>query len=62
MDKEIVVEITPEGNVTIEGKNFVGMECDKAMKAFEDALGVRKARTNKPDFYSQNQKAKAGQK
>ncbi|MBE3141434.1 MAG: DUF2997 domain-containing protein [Thermoplasmata archaeon] len=62
MTKEIIIEINPEGEVKIEGKNFNGMECDKFMKAFEDALGVRKGRTNKPEYYSQNQKVKAGQK
>lgn len=36
--KQVHVTITPEGNVTIEGKGFVGKECDKATAAIEQAL------------------------
>ncbi len=60
MTKEIVVEIKPDGAITIEGKNFKGIECDRAMKVFEDALGVTKSRTNKPEYKQTGQHQKAG--
>ena len=50
MDKKITIDFNADGSVTMEGHNFKGVECDKAMKAFEDALGVTTKRVNKPDY------------
>lgn len=49
--KQIIVTVEPDGSIKIEGKGFVGAECDKAMAAFEKALGQEAKRTNKPEYY-----------
>ena len=60
MTKEIVIEITPDGKATVEGKNFKGLECDKAMKEFEEALGKQTGRTNKLEYKQTGQNISAG--
>jgi hypothetical protein len=51
MIKTIQVDITPEGATLIEGKNFTGKECDKALAPFEEGLGKVGKRTNKPEYH-----------
>lgn len=50
MSKRITIDVAADGSVKIEGHGFVGAECDKAIKAFEDALGVTEKRQNKPEY------------
>lgn len=52
MEKSIVIDIAKDGTILMEGKNFEGMECDHAMAAFEQGLGVVTDRTNKPEYRS----------
>jgi hypothetical protein len=47
--KKIVVEIDEEGNCSIDGKGFVGTECDKFMGEIEDALGATISTKDKPE-------------
>lgn len=49
--KLILIEIDTTGAVKIEGKNFVGRECDEKMKAFEEALGTVTDRKNSPEYH-----------
>lgn len=48
--KAIVFEFNEDGTIKIEGVGFVGTECDRAMKPFEQALGVTGDRQNKPEY------------
>ena len=48
--KEIIVDIAPDGSVKIEGNNFVGAECTKATAFLEKALGVAGASTKKREY------------
>lgn len=50
--KQVIITVNPDGTVKVDGKGFVGAECDKAMKAFEDALGQETSRKKKPEWYS----------
>lgn len=49
--KEFVIDIDQQGNVTIDGKNFEGGECQKLSKEIEQALGVVTAVKLKPEFH-----------
>lgn len=51
--KEIVMTFNEDGSVEMEGKGFIGTECDKAMKDYEQALGKQTKRTNKPEYVRQ---------
>jgi hypothetical protein len=48
--KSIIIEVSEDCDITIEGSNFVGKACDKAMLAFEVALGTQTKRINKPEY------------
>lgn len=49
--KSIEVEFFPDGTTTINGKGFVGAECDIAMKEIEEVLGKQVSRTNKAEYH-----------
>lgn len=51
MKKSIIIEVAIGGAITVEGVGFKGVECEKATQAFEQALGVVKQNTKKPEFY-----------
>lgn len=59
MQKEIIVDITPDGKVKIEAVGYSGNACEKATAAIEAALGVVKSRKRKPEY---QQKQVTGQK
>lgn len=46
--KKIIIDINENGDCTIEGKGFVGPECESLIKEVEQALGKRISATNKP--------------
>lgn len=48
--KQVTVTVLPDGSVEIEGHGFVGPDCEKYLKVFEDALGVVKERKKKPEW------------
>lgn len=50
MPKEIVFEIDGDGAVTVEGKGFVGSECETLTRPIEEALGDVESRQYKPEF------------
>jgi len=47
----IEIEIAPDGSVEIDAVGFKGADCEKATKAYEDALGGKVTATRKPEFY-----------
>jgi hypothetical protein len=58
---DIIVDISPEGEVKIEGRGFKGAECHKATAALEAALGKIVSSRPTPEFYqAQAQKARTG--
>lgn len=50
--KMIEIDVFPDGNVQMEGQNFVGAECDTIMKPFEALFSVFKKK-NKGDRFVQ---------
>lgn len=54
MSKEIHVDISPAGKVTIDAKGFKGQGCASATEAIEIAIGgaAAKKKTKKPDFFA----------
>lgn len=48
--KEILIDISPTGDVTIEGKGFAGPECKLFTKELEDALGDVTKTELKPEY------------
>jgi hypothetical protein len=50
MKPQIIVDIDPNGNVTMEGIGFKGTACDKAMAEIEKAVGIQSKRVNKPEY------------
>ena len=59
MVKQIVVRISPDGDISVDAQGFQGAECEKATKKLVDALGGGES-TRKPEFY-QEQKAEQEQ-
>jgi hypothetical protein len=56
---EIVVDISPDGEIRIEGRGFSGPECYKATAALEAALGKITKDQKSPEYYQvTGQKAK----
>jgi len=50
-DREIVVDILPDGSVQIDAKNFEGGECKKLTAALEEDLGTVTHTRTKPEFH-----------
>lgn len=51
--KHVIIEVLPDGSVNVEAKEFKGVECEKATKALEEALGAAGPRKKKPEWYQQ---------
>ena len=49
-NEEIVIEIDPDGGVTIEGKHFVDGECKLLTRELEEDLGVVTEVVEKPEL------------
>ena len=61
MNKHIIVDVAPDGSVTIEAMNFKGAECEKATRFLDEALGKVKDKKRTGDFYKKvEQKTQAG--
>lgn len=57
--KQIVVEVSETGEITIETVGYKGAACEAATKAIEAALGVAGARKRKPEWYQTEQSVNA---
>lgn len=54
MSKSITIDFNADGSIKMEGHNFKGAECDKAMAQLEKSLGKVTDRKNKPEFHQQS--------
>lgn len=50
MTKQIVINIDPEGNCSIEGEGFVGPECSHFIGEIEKSLGQKISQKDKPEY------------
>ena len=48
---EIIVTISPKGEIQIEGQNFKGISCEQATRKIEEALGKVVNKKHKPEYY-----------
>ena len=59
--RQIIVSVSPEGEVRIDAIGFKGTACEKATQELERALGMATKRTKKPEYRQLNtNQAKAG--
>lgn len=58
MNEEILIDIAPNGDVTVEGKNIVGPDCKLLTREIEAALGTVTAEKVKPEFHRRRTAAK----
>ncbi len=49
--KELIITITPEGELTIKTEGFKGAECEEEVKPLERSLGVVKNRKRTSEYY-----------
>jgi len=49
-NKKIIVDITKTGDVSIEGNNFVGPECDHFIKEIADSIGKTISSAKKKEY------------
>ncbi len=50
MKPSITVEVSPTGEVQIEGDGFKGPECEQATRFLEQALGIVRTKAKKPEY------------
>lgn len=50
MAEEIVIDIDPDGGITVEGKGFEGPDCKLLTKALEEDLGAVERVQEKPEM------------
>ncbi len=51
--EEILIDVSPTGDVKIEGKGIAGSDCTALTKELEEALGTVTKRELKPEFHRQ---------
>ena len=54
--KQIIVEISPDGEITIETRGFKGKACLKESKFLKDVLGREISQQLTPAYYQENKK------
>ena len=57
--QQVKIDISPEGEVKVEGQNVQGASCQALTKEIEAALGRTVADVKKPEFYKQAHVANA---
>ncbi len=50
MRKQIIIDVDPEGNCTIDGQGFQGPECSHFIDEIQKSLGQRTSIKNKPEY------------
>ena len=61
MDKQVIIQVSPDGEVKIDAVGFKGNACTKATAALIKAMGQVTSNTPKPEMYQQQtQEQKAG--
>lgn len=62
MEKQVIIQVSPDGEVKIEAVGFRGTACEQATRALETAMGKVGKRSRKPEYHQQQaQQAKVGQ-
>jgi hypothetical protein len=51
MAEEVIVEISPQGKVTLEAKGFKGGTCEQVLSKIEEELGTVTNKTLKPEYH-----------
>ncbi len=51
MKQSIEVLVSARGDISINAIGFKGADCEKATKALEEALGVVRQKTRKPEYH-----------
>lgn len=54
--KQIIVEVSPDGEITIETRGFKGAACLKESKFLKDLLGKELSQQLTPAFYQEEKK------
>jgi hypothetical protein len=49
--KQIVIEIAPDGSVTVRAEGYTGPGCVDAVRRFSEVLGLETEAENLPEFY-----------
>lgn len=49
--KQIVIEISPDGTVTVRAEGYTGPGCVDAARRFSEALGLETEAENLPEYY-----------
>jgi hypothetical protein len=47
---QVIIDITPDGETTVEAQGFQGAQCKDATIAFEKALGTTTRDVKKPEY------------
>ena len=55
--KSIVLTFSPDGTVDADAVGFTGVDCEKATKFIEDALGTKSSSKAKPERYAKTTNA-----
>jgi len=56
MKPSITVEVSPTGDLSIEGVGFKGPECETATRFLEEALGIVRTQAKKPEYHQRQLK------
>jgi hypothetical protein len=49
--QEIIIDISPTGDIKLEGNNIEGPDCKKLTEGIEEALGVVTASKKTPEYH-----------
>ena len=52
--QQIIVDVSLEGEVTVNTEGFTGVDCDAATRFFGTALGLVQQQRRKPEFHRRN--------
>ena len=51
MEKQIVIEIAPDGSVTVRAEGYTGPACVEAVRRIAEVLGLATDEEHLPEFY-----------
>ena len=51
MKPTIEINVSPTGDISIEGQGFKGADCEQATRFLEAALGLLQHRIKKPEYH-----------
>ena len=59
-ERSIIIEVSPEGKITVRADGFIGPECEEVVRRMAEALGVIGREEHLPEFYLSEQEKQAG--